>query len=393
MTLSNGRQYLAIPGPSVVPDRVLRAMHRASPNIYTGDLHEMTYGLLPDLKQVAGTAGDVAIYMGNGHAAWEASLNNILQEGDQVLVPVTGRFAIGWANVARALGAEPVLVDFGMSAAADPAKIEDALRSDKAHKIKAVLAVHTDTSTSVRNDMAAIRAAIDAAGHPALLMADCICSMGCDRFEMDAFGADVAITASQKGLMTPPGLAFVWFNEAAAAARETADRTTPYWDWKPRVRPPGFADMFFGTAPTHHLYGLREALTMIHEEGLENVWARHATLARAVWAAVDAWSEGGEMRLNLANPAERSHAVTSIRMAEGDGDRLRAWTETEAGVTLGVGLGREPASAYFRIGHMGHVNAQMVLAVLGTIDAGLKALDIPHGRGGVEAAATVIAGK
>jgi len=393
MSLSNGRHYLAIPGPSVMPDRVLRAMHRAAPNIYTGALHDLTHSLIPDLKAVAGTDGNVAIYMGNGHAAWEASLNNILAAGDKVLVPVTGRFAVGWADVAKALGAEVETIDFGMTAAADPDRIEAALRADTGHQIKAVLAVHTDTSTSVRNDIAALRRAIDAAGHPAILMADCICSMACDRFEMDKWGADVAISASQKGLMTPPGLAFVWFNARAAAAREKASRTTPYWDWRPRVSPTNFSDYFFGTAPTHHLYGLREALDMIGEEGIETVWSRHATLARAVWAAVDAWAAEGDTRLNLLDPAIRSHAVTSIRLGEGDGDRLRAWCETEAGVTLGVGLGRVPASAYFRIGHMGHVNAQMVMAVLGTIDAGLKALDIAHGRGALEAAAMIVAGK
>lgn len=376
-----------------MPDRVLRAMHRAAPNIYTGALHDLTHSLIPDLKSVAGTKGNVAIYMGNGHAVWEASLNNILARGDKVLVPVTGRFAVGWANVATALGAEAELIDFGMTAAADPGRIEAALRADKGHKIKAVLAVQTDTSTSVRNDIAAIRRAIDAAGHPALLMVDCICSMACDRFEMDAWGADVAIAASQKGLMTPPGLAFVWFNERADAARGRADRTTPYWDWRPRVSPVNYADYFFGTAPTHHLFGLREALDMILEEGIEAVWSRHGTLARAVWTAVDGWSKEGAMRFNLTDPSIRSHAVTSIRLGEGDGDRLRQWCETQAGVTLGVGLGRDPASAFFRIGHMGHVNAQMVLAVLGTIDAGLKALDIPHGSGAVEAATRVIAGK
>jgi alanine-glyoxylate transaminase/serine-glyoxylate transaminase/serine-pyruvate transaminase len=393
MSLSNGRHYLAIPGPSVMPDRVLRAMHRAAPNIYTGALHDLTHSLIPDLKALARTHGNVAIYMGNGHAAWEASLNNVLAEGDKVLVPVTGRFSVGWAGVAKALGAEVETLDFGMTQAADPDRIEETLRADTDRRIKAVLAVHTDTSTSVRNDIAAIRRAIDAAGHPALLMADCICSMACDRFEMDNWGADVAITASQKGLMTPPGLAFVWFNARADAAREKASRTTPYWDWRPRISPRNYSDYFFGTAPTHHLFGLREALDMIGEEGIENVWSRHATLARAIWAAVEAWGAEGEMRLNLADPAIRSHAVTSIRLGEGDADRLRAWTEAEAGVTLGVGLARVPESAYFRIGHMGHVNAQMVMAVLGTIDAGLKALDIAHGRGALDAAAMVIAGK
>lgn len=166
---------------------------------------------------------------------------------------------------------------------------------------------------------------------------------------------------------------------------------TGYWDWRPRADPQEYYQHFDGTAPTHHIYGLRAALDMIHAEGIEAVWARHAVLARAIWAAFDAWSAEGPMRLNIADPAKRSHAVTSVTLGGNDADRLRNWTEQVAGVTLGIGLGREPASAYFRIGHMGHVNAHMIMGVLGTMDAGLKALQIPHGAGALEAAARVIA--
>ena len=259
-----------------------------------------------------------------------------------------------------------------------------------------MLAVQVDTSTGVKSDLAALRAALDAAGHPALLMADCIACLGCDAFEMDAWGVDVMVTGSQKGLMTPPGLGFVFFNDRADAARDTAGCVTGYWDWRPRSRPGEFYQYFGGTAPTHHLYGLRAALDMIGEEGLEAVWARHATLARAVWAAVDAWGRGGTMELNVPDPAARSHAVTTVRLAAPDATRLREWVQAEAGLTLGIALGMTGEDdagpdGTFRIGHMGHVSAQMVMGALGAIGAGLKALDIPHGQGALEAAAEAMA--
>jgi alanine-glyoxylate transaminase/serine-glyoxylate transaminase/serine-pyruvate transaminase len=386
---ASGRPYLAIPGPSVTPDRVLRAMHRTSPDIYEGELVELTAAILPRLRAVAGTRHHAVMYIGNGHATWEAALCNIASRGDRVLVPATGRFGHGWAGVARGLGLEVELLDFGLEAPIDPTRVEAALRADRDRRIRGVLAVHSDTSTSIRSDMGALRAAIDAAGHPALLLADCMASLGCDRFEMDAMGVDVTLAGSQKGLMTPPGLGFLWFNDRAEALRGQAGLVTPYWDWRTRAEPEAFWHHWFGTAPVQHLYGLGEALAMIGEEGLENVWARHARLARAVWAAAEAWGE--PLRLNVPEPAHRSHAVTALSLGEGQGDALRAWVRDHAGVTLGLGLGREPASAFFRIGHMGYVNAHMVLGALASIEAGLSALAIPHGPGALEAAARAIA--
>ncbi|MBI1415944.1 MAG: aminotransferase class V-fold PLP-dependent enzyme [Limimaricola sp.] len=392
MPLSHGRSYLAIPGPSVMPDRVLSAMHRAAPNIYTGELHEVTAALVPDLKAVARTRGEVAIYIGNGHAAWEAALANVLSPGETVLIAATGRFGIGWGEMAAGLKAHVEVIDHGQRAPVDPARVEAALRADTAGTIKAVLMCHVDTSSSVLSDVAAVRAAIDAAGHPALLMVDCIASLACDRFEMDAWGADVMVAASQKGLMTPPGLGFVFFNDRAADVQRRAGCVTSYWNWVPRARPEMFHQYFAGTAPTHHIYGLRAALDMIAEEGLEQVWARHEVLARTIWAAFEAWGATGPVALNVEDPAHRSHAVTSVGIGPGNGDRLRGWCERVAGVTLGIGLGRTPADAFFRIGHMGHVNAHMVLGVLGVVQAGLIALKIPHGDGALDAAAAVIAG-
>jgi alanine-glyoxylate transaminase/serine-glyoxylate transaminase/serine-pyruvate transaminase len=396
MSLAGGHPYLAIPGPSVMPEAVLRAMHRASPNIYEGELIEMTAGLIPDLRDVARTKGDVAIYIANGHGAWEAALANTVAPGDRVLVPATGRFGHGWAEVAEARGIAADLLDFGKRSAIDLDRVETALRADKSHEIKAVLATHVDTSTSVRNDIGALRAVLDAVGHPALLMADCIASLACDRFEMDAWGVDVMIAGSQKGLMVPPGLAFVFFSEKAAEARRALPRVSRYWDWTNRANPEMFYQYFGGTAPTHHLYGLRASLDMIRAEGIEAIWDRHERLARAIWAACEAWGQTGPLELNIADPALRSRAVTALRIGAPHGSDLRRWVQDHAGVTLGIGLGMaEPGDpawhGFFRIGHMGHVNAHMILGALGAIEAGLMALDIPHGSGGVAAAARVIA--
>ncbi len=397
MSLAHGRPYLAIPGPSVMPDAVLQAMHRASPNIYEGDLIDMVAGMIPDLRAVARTQAHVAIYIANGHGAWEAALANTVAPGERVLVCATGRFGHGWAEMAEAMGIEAEILDFGLKTPIDAARVKARLADDAGGRIKAVLAVHVDTSTSLRSDVAELRRALDEAGHPALLMADCIASLGCDAFEMDLWGVDVTVTGSQKGLMVPPGLGFVFFSERAAEVRRAMPRVSRYWDWTPRADPQMFYQYFGGTAPTHHLFGLRAALDMIRTEGMEAIWARHATLARAIWAAAEVWSSEGPLTLNVPEPRHRSHAVTALRLGTPHGARLREWTARQAGVTLGIGLGMSEEGdpdgrGFFRFGHMGHVNAHMVLGLLGTVEAGLAALDIPHGRGGVSAAAEVVAG-
>ena len=396
MSLAQGRPYLAIPIPSVMPEEVLRAMHRSAPNIYEGDLVALTDSLIPDLRRVARTEHAGTFYIGNGHAAWEAALANVVAPGDRVLVPATGRFGHGWGDMAAGLGCDVQVIDFGKRAPFDLDRVEAALRADREHRIKAVLASHVDTSSSVLNDIAGLRAALDAAGHPALLMADCIASLGCDRFEMDAWGVDVMVAASQKGLMVPPGLGFVFFGPRAAEARSRMERVSRYWDWVPRANPEYFFQYSGGTAPTHHLYGLRAALDMIHAEGIEAIWARHDVLARAIWAACEVWGQGGPLELNIADAAHRSRAVTALRIGAPYGTDLRKWTEHQAGVTLGIGLGMaEPGDpewhGFFRIGHMGHVNAHMVMGALGAMQAGFMALDIPHGSGALEAAAGVMA--
>lgn len=397
MTLANGVTYLAIPGPSVMPARVLREMHRVSGNIYEGDLVDMTFAMLPDLKRVARTKHHVAIYITNGHGTWEASLANMADRDERVLVLATGRFGHGWAETARRMGIAVDVLDFGTHGTYDFEKIRTALKADANHSYKAVLATHVDTSSSVRNDIAVLRAVMDDTQHPALLAADCVASMGCDPFEMDDWGVDVAIAASQKGLMVPPGLGFVFFSDKAAERQKSIEFISPYWDWAPRANPGMFYELFCGTAPTQHLYGLRAALDMIEEEGIENIWKRHRILASGLWAAIDRWGQdGGTMRMNIQDEKLRSTAVTSVHIGAPLGTQMRKWVETNMGMTLGIGLGmstpQDPnGDGFFRFGHMGHINAQMMFGVIGSVEAALCALDAPHGAGAIDAAAKVIA--
>lgn len=394
MSLNFGREQLSIPGPSVMPDRVLAAMHKASPNIYGGDLIDLTASLYPDLKTVAQTQHHCAIYIANGHGAWEAAISNTCSRGDKILVLVTGRFGQGWAEMASKLGVLVETIDFGNQNDANPDQLQERLKSDKSHSIKAVFTVQTDTASSVQNNIPALRAAITAADHPALFFVDCIASLGCDRHEMDAWGVDVMVAGCQKGLMTPAGVSFVFFNDKAAAAQSDADLVTNYWNWHPRSHPKRYYEQFGGTAPTHHLFGLREALDiLVHEEGITAAWDRHDTMARAVWAAIETW---GCLKLNINFAEKRSRAVTTVLSDADECGRLRHWCENQAGLTLGIGLGlAEPGEpgwdSVMRIGHMGHLNPVMLLGALGTMDAGLKAMKIPHGSGALEAASAAIA--
>jgi len=394
MKLASGRDHLAIPGPSVIPDRVLRAMHRAAPNIYAGELVDMTATVLSDLKTIAGCSGDVAIYHGNGHAAWEAGLCNMASRGDRVLVLVTGRFGHAWAKMVEGLGIKAETIEFGSDQSVDTSRVAKALQADTKQEIKAVLTVQTDTASSSTNDISAIRDALHQVAHPALLVVDAIASFGCEPFHMDEWGVDMLITASQKGLMTTPGLGLLFVSERVWPAHASAGLNTPYWDMKPRIYPKMFPDHFCGTPPTHLLYGLRESLDMLLEESMVGVWQRHQALSECVWSTVDAWAVEGHLQCNIPDKAHRSRAVTAIRTARGDAIRLREWCEKETGVVLGIGLGAsasDPArDDLFRIGHMGHLNPAMLLGTLGCIDAGLKSLEIPHGPAALAAASQSI---
>ena len=395
MTISSGRNYLAIPGPSVIPEEVLRSMHRAAPNIYEGELIEVTESLIPDLNYVARSSGNVAIYIANGHGIWEAALSNIATANDHILVVATGRFAHGWAEMARKLGIKVDVVDFGKNRALDIEVLAKKLKSESKTKYKAILMTHVDTSTSVKNDIFNVRKKLDEINCSALLAVDCIASLACDKFEMDEWGVDIMVAACQKGLMVPPGIGFVFFNERARERQKQIPHVSSYWDWEPRINPKFYYEYFCGTAPTHHIYGLRTALDMIKKEEIENTWKRHEILSRAIWAAIDKWSLDGDISLNVKDPSERSHAVTSIRLGGKNGTKLRQWLQTKSGLTIGIGLGMsEPGDpngdGFVRFGHMGHVNAQMVMALLGSVDAGLNAIEYKHGNGGLEAASKVL---
>src|SRR3979411_3124284 len=389
MSVRAGREFLAIPGPTTVPDEVLRAMHRPAVDIYSGPLRELPDGLLRDVARVFNTKGRAYIYIANGHGAWEATLTNVLSKGDKILVLESGRSAIGWGENARRMGVEVEVLKGDMRRAVRPAEVEARLKADVksngGRTIKAILVAQVDTASGVVNDIEAIGQAMRAAGHDALLMVDAVASLGCMPFEMDAWGIDVAMSGSQKGLMAPPGLSFVAANDRAREVHKTAGLRTPYWDWTERDGAEHYRK-YAGTAPVHLLFALRKSIDMVFDEQLDNVFLRHRLLGEAVRRAVAVWAEGQVLGFNVAEPGERSNTVTTVVMGGGhDPVALHQYCKEKCGVVLGVGIGELQGQA-FRIAHMGHVNAPMILGTLGVIEVGLNALDIPHGKGGTEAA-------
>jgi len=384
MTVSNGRQFLSIPGPTNVPDQVLAAMQRPAVDIYSGEMIGITDSCLKDLSALFRTRGRTYIYAANGHGGWEAALTNVLSRGQVVLALESGRFAVGWGEMAKMLGVEVEVLEGDWRRAVDPAALEERLKRDKAHAIKAILAVQIDTASGVVNDIPAIRRAMDAARHPALLMVDAVASLACMPFDMDGWRVDVVMCGSQKGLMTPPGLAFVAANARARKIHETAGLRTLYWDWTFREGEVHY-HKYCGTPPEHLLFGLRKALDMLLAEGLDNAIRRHALLAEATRAAVSKWAEGQVLAFNIANPTERANSVTCVLTQGCDPKPLLDYCRDKCGVVLGVGLGALERRA-FRIAHMGYVNAPMVFGTLGAVEMGLKALGIPHGPGGIQAA-------
>jgi alanine-glyoxylate transaminase/serine-glyoxylate transaminase/serine-pyruvate transaminase len=385
MTVRAGREFLAIPGPTTMPDSVLQAMHRPALDIYSEQMINLTESLLRDLSKLFETGGKSYIYIANGHGAWEAVISNVLSRGDKVLVLESGRFAIGWGQAAAAMGADVEVLKGDWRRAVQPAEVEARLRADKHHTIKAIMVAQVDTASGVWNDVEAIGKAIKAASHPALYMVDTVASLGCMPFSMDDWGIDVAMCGSQKGLMTPPGLGFVAANDRAIELHKKAGLRTPYWDWSEREGTEHYR-RYAGTAPVHLLFALRQALDLIEQEGLENAFRRHRLLGEAVRRAVAVWAEGQVLGFNIADAAERSDTVTTVTMGnDHDPAPLLRYCKEKCGVVIGVGIGDLQGKA-FRIAHMGHVNAPMVLGTLGTIEVGLNALAIPHGKGGVEAA-------
>jgi alanine-glyoxylate transaminase / serine-glyoxylate transaminase / serine-pyruvate transaminase len=385
MVVRAGREFLAIPGPTTMPDEVLQAMHRPALDIYSEQMVQLTEGLLRDLSKLFATKGKSYIYIANGHGAWEAVISNVLSRGDKILVLESGRFAVGWGNAAAAMGVDVEVLKGDWRRAIRPAEVEARLRQDKNHEIKAILAVQVDTASGAFNDIEAIGKSIKSTGHPALFLVDAVASLGCMPFEMDAWGIDVAMSGSQKGLMTPPGLGFCAANDRALQVHKTAGLRTPYWDWTEREGSEHYRK-YGGTAPIHLLFALRRAIDMLFEEGLENTFLRHRLLAEAVRRAVAIWAEGQVLGFNIAEASERSDTVTTVVMASShDPVALQRYCKEKCGLVLGVGIGELTGQA-FRIAHMGHVNAPMVLGTLGVIEVALHALGIPRGRGGVEAA-------
>lgn len=395
MKLNFGRDHLAIPGPSTMPSRVLAAMQQAAPNIYAGPLVDQTEQTYQGLLRIAKSSGQLVSYVGNGHAAWEASLSNTLSPGDEVIALVNGRFGGMWSQIAEALGVKVTWIQSAGTAAINTDELLSALQADSNHNVQAVLMVQTDTSNSIVNSVEAVRTTMDAAMHPALFMVDAIASFACEPLRVDEWGVDVLVTACQKGLMTPPGLAFNIISDKVWQWHAKASRNTPYWDWEPRVKGELFPEKFGGTPPTHLLLGLSEAVKMLEEEGIENTWARHKAHAECVWAAVDAWSAQGDIRCYIGSKKLRSTAVTSIVTANEDAVRIQDWISEHTGVVLGVGLWAEAGAGLdnnqFRIGHMGHLSPPMILGTLSCVNSALIALDIKHGDGALDAACKVIA--
>ena len=381
MTNKYGRQFLQIPGPSNVPDRVLRAIDQPTIDHRGPEFQELALGLLERVKKVFKCSGPVIIYPSSGSGAWEASLVNTLCSGDKVLMVETGEFAVLWRNIAVKLGLDVDFISGDWRQGVDPQTIKDKLAADNNQSIKAVAVVQNETSTGVVSDIAAVREAIDAANHPALLLVDVISSLGSNDFRQDEWGVDVTVGGSQKGLMLPAGLGFNAINEKAIKASANATLPKSYWTWSTILE--SNRNGFFPYTPaTNLLFGLDEALNMLFEEGMENVYARHARLAEATRCAVNAW--GLE---NLAlNPHEYSNSLTAVLLPEGhDADGLRQLILENFDMPLGTGLGKVKGKV-FRIGHLGWFNELMLAGTLSGVEMGLTLSDIPFNPGGVQAA-------
>ena len=376
-----GRHFLQIPGPTNVPDRVLRAMDRPTIDHRGPEFAALGQEVLAGCKVVFQTSGPVVVFPSSGTGAWEAALVNTLDPGDRVLMAETGQFATLWHGLARRLGLDPIFLPGDWRHGVDPQEIERHLAEDKNHDIRAVAVVHNETSTGVTSRIPEVRKAIDRAHHPALLMVDTISSLASIDYRHDGWGVDVTIAGSQKGLMLPPGLGFNAISDKALSRSRSARMTRSYWDWQEMLRP-NAAGFFPYTPATNLLYGLRESLAMLQEEGLPNVFARHARHAEATRAAVRGWG----LELLPLVPAEYSNSLTAVVLPEGhDEARFRALTLDGWDLSLGAGLGKLQGRV-FRIGHLGDFNDLMLLGTLCGIELGLRAAGVPHADKGVAAA-------
>ena len=386
-----GRRLLHSPGPSPVPDDVLHAMSRQPMDLADPRVSATIDACERGVKRLLGTtSADVFFYIANGHGAWEVVIENLLPVGGMALVPGTGHFSESWALQAEALGRRVHRTAWHEGQGIDLGAIRRALIQDTRHDIVAVFAVHTDTASGVSNDLTELRQAMDDTGHPALLVVDAVASLGVEPLLMDSLRANVVLGASQKGLMCPPGLAMVAVDAQALAVSQRNPAPRFYWDWEARRGPMSY-QKFCGTPPLALMAGLEAALALIFSEGLPQVWARHALLARAVHAAVEGWREGGALDFFCADPARRSAAVTAITVAPGiDVDALRTSARERFQVAMAGGLGPLHGRA-FRIGHLGDHNAAGILGALAGIEATLRAHGVPVGMGGVHRAVVVVA--
>ncbi len=388
MAFKSGRHFLQIPGPSTIPDRVLRAIDRAVLDHRGPEFQRLGRAVLDGLKPLFGTTGPVIIFPSSGTGAWEAAIVNVLAHGDRVLMVETGQFATLWRNMAVRLGIEVDFVPGDWRHGVDPAVVEARLRADTGRAIKAVMVVHNETSTGVTSRIAEVRAAMDRADHPALLMVDSVSGLGSIDYQHDAWGVDVTVTGSQKGMMMPAGLGFNAVSAKALAAAKVGGMPRSYWDWQEMlgINPSGY---FPYTPATNLLYGLEEAIAMLNEEGLPAVFARHARHAAATRAAVWAWG----LEVLALDPREYSGVLTTVLLPEGhDADALRGQILEAYDMSLGAGLGKLKGRV-FRIGHLGHFNDLMLMGTLSGVEMGLALAGVPHRAGGTLAAMNILTGR
>ena len=386
MTFHAGRHFLQIPGPTNVPDRVLRAIDNATIDHRGPEFAALGVEVLQGLRDIFQTRHSVIIYPASGTGAWEAALVNTLSPGDRVLIYETGHFAALWQRMAGRLGLVVDLLSGDWRHGADPVAIEERLAEDRAHAIKAVCVVHNETATGAVTRVAEVRRALDRTGHPALLMVDTISSLASIDYRMDEWGVDVTVGGSQKGLMLPPGLSFNAVGDKALSGSKSARLPRSYWNWEEMLAA-NEAGFFPYTPATNLLYGLREALRMLQEEGLENVFARHARLAEATRCAVRAWG----LEILCAEPLEYSNSLTAVLLPQGhDADRVREIALERFDLSLGTGLGKLQRKV-FRIGHLGHFNDLMLAGTLSGVEMALALAGVPMRKGGVQAALDFLA--
>jgi len=387
MPFQNGRHFLQIPGPTNVPDRILRALSRPTIDHRGPEFADFSLEILNGLKRIFQTSGPVVIFPSSGTGAWEAALVNTLSPGDKVLMFETGHFATLWRNKAVHLGLEVEFVTGDWRHGVDPALVEAKLAEDSAHHIKAVAVVHNETSTGVASRIAEIRNAMDHSNHPALLLVDTISSLASIDYRHQEWGVDVTICCSQKGLMLPPGIGLNAVSPKALQACKSAKLPRSYWDWTP-ILEANKKGLFPYTPATNLIYGLREAIGMLEEEGLPNVFLRHARYAEATHRAARTWG----LEILCANPEEYSNSLTAILMPQGySADAFRKVILENFNMSLGNGLGKV-ADKVFRIGHLGNFNDLMLAGTLSGVEMGLALAKIPSTRGGVQAALDYLAG-